>query len=81
MFWRNYFAHIFTVRQAILYSRLEQEQIARASSPEVMGKRNLDELNTLLNDSKTEEVIELSSLSLDGLSLEEQINAALNDDI
>ena len=60
---------------------MEKEQIARASSPEAVGKRNLDELTTLLNDSKADDVIELSSLSLDGLSLEEQINAALNEDV
>ncbi len=79
VFWRNYFAHIYAVRQTILYSRLEKEQIERASSPEAVGKRNLDEL--LLNDSKADDVIELSSLSLDGLSLEEQINAALKEDV
>jgi hypothetical protein len=62
---------------------MEKEQIERASSPEAVGKRNLDDLTTLLNDSKTEtdDVIELSSLSLDGLSLEEQINAALKEDV
>jgi hypothetical protein len=81
VFWRNYFAHVYAVRQAILYSRLEKEQIARASSPEAVGKRNMDDLTTLLNDSKTDDVVELSSLSIDGLSLEEQINAALNDEI
>ena len=88
VFWRNYFAHVYAVRQAILYSRLEKNEIERAASAETMGKRNLDQELIMFEVAAAEkddapfkeDVIELSSLSLDGLSLEEQINKALMED-
>ena len=99
-FWRNYFAHIYAVREAILGSRIEKEAAERAASSEMTGKRNLDDLllfatdepdaNTSLEKSSSsssssaatgDDVIELSSLSMEGLSLEEQINAALRDEL
>lgn len=86
VFWRNYFAHVYAVRQAILYSRLEKSEIERAASGEVMGKRKLEDDLMIFDVAEKDvapikdDVIELSSLSLDGLSLEEQINAALRED-
>ena len=85
MFWRNYFAHVYALRQAILFSRLEKAEIDRAVNSETIGKRNLEEELIMFDTSKDgeaikDDVIELSSLSIDGLSLEEQINAALMED-
>lgn len=95
-FWRNYFAHIYAVREAILGSRIEKEAAERAVSSEMTGKRNLDDLLLFATDESDgiasssfeksggatgEDVIELSSLSMEGLSLEEQINAALRDEL
>jgi hypothetical protein len=85
LFWHNYFAHVYAVRQAILYSRLDKEEIDRASNTDSVGKRNLEEELIMFetskdNDGAKEDVVELSSLSFDGMSLEDQINAALMED-
>ena len=78
---------MYAVRQAILYSRLEKSQIDRAANAEAVGKRNLDAELIMFDTPELKEselgkddVVELSSLSIDGLSLEEQINAALNEE-
>ena len=80
-FWRNYFAHIYAVREAILGSRIEKEAAERAASSEMTGKRNLDDLLLFATDESDgiastsfeksggatgEDVIELSSLSMEG---------------
>jgi hypothetical protein len=84
VFWRNYFAHIYTVRNAILVSKMDEKALDRASAEhEVVGKRNLDEDLSFLDDIEAkddDDIVELSSLSIDGMSLEDQINAALNEE-
>jgi hypothetical protein len=109
-FWRNYFAHVHAVKNAVLHSALDGAALARAgvadheshrvSSITATGTTNtttgtteeisiptspieMDKVLGSLDDEIGDgddggTIIELSSM--DGMSLEDQINAALEDD-
>ena len=90
LFWENYFAHIFVLRMTLLTSKLEVDERIKAESADPVAKRNmelidlkfLDEIDSSRGPGNNEEgeVVELSSLSIDGMSLEDQINLALLDE-